>query len=234
MKANINFQSVSPSEITKRIIPYCFTLIKSNGSWFITNIDSQDLMYQQFVENLPSAKSTDYKTMAIEAKNLAESSLPDATDLNLLRYGNANSNESIAKQEYIEQANASVSTRSATIVFDPQKAIAYADLYALSNSPYFYVADNDCTNFVSQAVWAGYGGWVSGDASTNASHVSSHYRMYYTGGSNWYANDWFGNLGGGSSAWENVSGHWHFVTNNSGYGPRGGGFNDNRSFFETE
>lgn len=54
--------------------------------------------------------------------------------------------------------------RNALIVaYDANKAVNYSDCYALTENSLFYVADKDCTNFVSQCVWAGYGGWVNGD-----------------------------------------------------------------------
>ena len=52
--------------------------------------------------------------------------------------------------------------------YEPQNGIAYARAYALyeyvpeERRLFFYDSSNDCANFVSQCVWAAYGGWVKG------------------------------------------------------------------------
>ena len=55
-----------------------------------------------------------------------------------------------------------------TFEYIPRNGIYYAQAFALiDNMPeeqrlFFYSSDDDCTNFVSQCVWAAYGGWLPG------------------------------------------------------------------------
>ncbi len=55
-----------------------------------------------------------------------------------------------------------------TFAYNPQLGALYARSFALSayvppDQRLFYVAEGeDCTNFISQCVWASYGGWMPG------------------------------------------------------------------------
>jgi len=84
-------------------------------------------------------------------------------------------------------------------------AVGYADTYALPpyNSNYEYIAGNDCTNFVSQAIYEG------------VSHTMSAPNNYY--------NDWYYDFytKTGSYPWINVPGLYSFLTGNNGRGPYG-------------
>lgn len=71
--------------------------------------------------------------------------------------------------------------------YNPRNATAYARAYALySRVPqesrlFFYSSGNDCANFVSQCVWAGYGGWIEGmerqTVEANRERIKKHIRM---------------------------------------------------------
>ena len=104
------------------------------------------------------------------------------------------------------------------VAYDANKAVNYSDCYALTENSLFYVADKDCTNFVSQCVWAGYGGWVNGDETANAQNIAAHYRMYHHNNSDWYTTSWFAHKNGGSSPWESATSHGNFALGNTGSG----------------
>lgn len=58
----------------------------------------------------------------------------------------------------------------------------------------------------------------------------NYYRMYYSGTSNWYDTDWFGNSSGGSGAWEKVNMHCKFVSSNPDIGPSGTVYNNGKIY----
>ena len=91
-------------------------------------------------------------------------------------------------------------------------------IYFFTENSLFYEADKDCTNFVSQCVWAGYGGWVNGDETANAQNIAAHYRMYHHNNSDWYTTSWFAHKNGGSSPWESATSHGNFALGNTGSG----------------
>lgn len=55
-----------------------------------------------------------------------------------------------------------------TYGYNPRAGSLYAQTYALfDNVPasqrlFYYEKESDCTNFISQCVWAAYGGWIPG------------------------------------------------------------------------
>ena len=86
------------------------------------------------------------------------------------------------------------------MVYDRSAAINYAHMWALARNPAFYNFDNiggDCTNFISQCLYAGSG------------------RMNFTRDTGWYyrsAND-------RAAAWTDVEYLHRFLVGNKGVGP---------------
>lgn len=118
----------------------------------------------------------------------------------------------------VEDTKASSMRNALIVAYDANKAVNYSDCYALTENSLFYEADKDCTNFVSQCVWAGYGGWVNGDETANAQNIAAHYRMYHHNNSDWYTTSWFAHKNGGSSPWESATSHGNFALGNTGSG----------------
>ncbi|MFZ5974999.1 MAG: DNRLRE domain-containing protein [Bacillota bacterium] len=90
----------------------------------------------------------------------------------------------------------------------------------------------DCTNFVSQCIWAGYGGTAGYNIKTAYGQeqirvrVSKNYRQ---------PGKWWGRNakspypnGGAGEYWQNVVSLWNYATSNKGNGPRATGYNNNQ------
>lgn len=101
----------------------------------------------------------------------------------------------------------------------------YAEIYYDSPNPNFYYAyDADCTNFVSQCVWAAYGGWKPGDDDeTMRLAIWEGKRMTEQGG---YIGYWYANDGGGGEWWESVNDFWDYTTSPHEEGPVADGYNN--------
>ena len=132
----------------------------------------------------------------------------------------------VKPKEYDHKNQGEVSIKE-THQYDANKGIEYARKYApYSEIPeeekLFYYAYNggDCTNFMSQCVWAAYGAYVKNDLALNKKNISKKYRMVYTGNLN---TSWYGTLpeGGGTPYWENVNGFYKYVTSPKEIGPKG-------------
>lgn len=103
-------------------------------------------------------------------------------------------------------------------IYSGVRGASYANKYVSTPNSYFYNAGFDCTNFVSQCIWAAYGGWSSSMSNTTmASNISNKVRMTST---------WYAGSGGGSSAWENVDSLWNYAVGNTGKGPQAYGYNN--------
>ncbi len=88
------------------------------------------------------------------------------------------------------------------INYDRQKAVSYARRWALRRNPEFYDYSSiggDCTNFVSQCVYAGIG------------------VMNYSTENGWY----YINANNKSPSWTGVTFFYDFLVNNKGAGPYG-------------
>ncbi|MCM1186045.1 MAG: amidase domain-containing protein [Lachnoclostridium sp.] len=104
-------------------------------------------------------------------------------------------------------------------IYSGSMGASYANKYANQRNTSFYLANGgDCTNFVSQCIWAAYGGWsTSMSATAMKNHITNKVRMTST---------WYAGSGGGSPAWENVDRLWDYAVGNSGNGPKARGYNN--------
>jgi predicted GH43/DUF377 family glycosyl hydrolase len=110
-----------------------------------------------------------------------------------------------------------------TYLYDSFQGSMYAQDYALYKEVpviqrlFYYGDSDDCTNFISQCVWASYGGWVSGiDAPTvgiNTKRIKTDIRQV--------KGEWFGSESNiGSNKWCRVEEFFKYVTDKSkGIGP---------------
>ena len=99
---------------------------------------------------------------------------------------------------------------------DYARAFALHRLVPESQQLFFYSPDDDCTNFISQCVWASYGGWVPGFDDTvtaeNARRIKQDIRQI-TG-------VWYGSRNHiGSPAWCRVVEFYRLVTGTKSAGP---------------
>ena len=110
--------------------------------------------------------------------------------------------------------------------YNPKNATAYARAYALYDRVprqerlFFYSGGNDCANFISQCVWAGYGGWIEGmgpqTVEANRARIKSHIRMVPFV---WYGSPDFS----GSNKWCRVTEFYTYALSDKNFGPRAAG-----------
>lgn len=98
--------------------------------------------------------------------------------------------------------------------YQPEMGSLYAQSFALSavvppQSRLFYVGDDDCTNFISQCVWAAYGGWIP----ALTAQVTAQNRERIKKDVRQVPGVWFGSANHiGSNAWCRVVEFFDFVT----------------------
>ncbi|MFZ5974833.1 MAG: amidase domain-containing protein [Bacillota bacterium] len=109
--------------------------------------------------------------------------------------------------------------------YDPQNGSRYAQAYALYfNIPkekriFFYDADgNDCSNFISQCIWAAYGGWIPSTDDAAVAQNKQRMKEYVREVAGvWYGSDTFS----GPPNWCRVEGIFSYVTSKKAVGPSG-------------
>lgn len=107
--------------------------------------------------------------------------------------------------------------------YHPKNGTAYARAYALygrvpeQSRLFYYDSGNDCANFVSQCVWAAYGGWIEGfspkDIEANTTRIRSHIRMAPF---IWYGSGTFS----GSNKWCRVTEFYDYALSSKKAGPQ--------------
>ncbi|WP_353094129.1 amidase domain-containing protein [Tissierella praeacuta] len=224
--AEFHYNTV-PEDIISRIgnVQYVIELKKIDGNWKMSSIDSENnLDYEfvreqlkeynnqisrqskkQYIENVFDEKDSYTKTL----KNSLEKSLGTTPIIEI-------NDEDINTDDIILQG---------TYSYNIDRGIRYARKYAyaskLSNSEKIFAdCDPDCTNFVSQCIWAAYGGWDESSVTNSRNNVHNKVRMT----SEWYGSKW--GYGAFSNAWAGVPYLYNYVTKSKATGPNGYGYGE--------
>ena len=119
-------------------------------------------------------------------------------------------------------------TKSVTVSYDRAAAVAYARRFAkVKHNGIFKSMGLDCTNFVSQCMWSGYGG-TKGYSLDNTAALKARVAANYRQTSTWYGRNADSPYQYGSGAFIRVVDFWDYVTTNTGHGPRATGYNNNK------
>ncbi len=101
--------------------------------------------------------------------------------------------------------------------YNASKGVQYASQFASKSNPkdliFYYANGGDCTNFVSQCVWAAYGGYDAGSITNSKKNRDNQIRMV--------SGKWYGGSGGGAGNWEGVENFWKYTTKKKAVGPNG-------------
>ena len=110
-----------------------------------------------------------------------------------------------------------------TFNFDASAGAHYARSFALYDHVpqkellFYYDPEDDCTNFISQCVWAAYGGWIPGFTDDivikNTQRIKKNIRQV---GGVWYGSK--NNIG--SNIWCRVNQLYSYVTSQKATGPQ--------------
>lgn len=176
------FEAIAP-EISKLAnLEHIITLSKTDEGWVIVRDEYQDELTQ-----LMAGESKEQIMERIRENYEAEAQ--------------KDQNRIAVSPAYGMEGRAIESVHS----YNRTAAANYADTYWSNYNPAYTAYGNDCTNFVSQAVY-------EGTSHTMSPVDPSHYMDY------WYY-DFYTN--GGSYPWINVTGIYNFLTTNTGRGPYG-------------
>ena len=182
-----------------RDIDYEFQLEKRDGGWIITNLKSDYDEFQDFKNRVKEKK----KVMRGENKEIIDNCRDEEIE-RLKTY----KKKPVSKNIFTDKnqcGNLEISL-----------GVKYALEFALKdkNDRLFYTAgDSDCTNFVSQCIWASLGNYNPSDNDSTISNIKKGLCMI--------KNLWLGNEYGGTMSWENVEGLWSFLLEKSKFNVKG-------------
>ena len=209
-------------------VNYSFTLKNNGSNWLITQMDSdleEFVSFKNKIQKTMQQNPTLSKTEAIyqvgcsrksELQTLYSASLNSASASNT----QVSSPSTVVPQNNVTDnsfINQSVYVSCKQYTYKPECAVKYAETYydvytGNKSKAIFYVINVDCTNFVSQCVWAGYTGFDPTKVSTAQNYISKKIGMMYP--------DWYAGTGGGSSSWENVKGFFSYMITGKTVGPK--------------
>ncbi len=216
---------------------YIIRLVEEDGCFYISDIDSGEVnffgfknrLYGGFEDGIAVA-SEDISTVSV---NKLDAMIEDYVELTeLMDSADIDLNDVVDMDaEYAaylksEETDNMAELAATSYTYNSERGRTYADLYYKDGNGCFYNADGkggDCTNWVSQCVWAAYGGWTSGDSvATMEANIKARKRMQPST----TMSNWFGHKNGFSDPWGNVSNFWNFVTGSPATGPKATGYND--------
>lgn len=238
---NYNYEFSPKIQSSISDIQYIFTLACENGKWEIIGIQSDWLDYRLFQEELTAYVDSESRNNTVlknrastSAITASEKSLIDnflaykINDINLMEAQAISYADKLQSVDSTQNANSARASHS----YSASNGATYATTYATTSASdrLFYTASvtgGDCTNFVSQCVWAAYGGYDPLSISTTQSNISSKKRMV---SSSTYDSGWYAGTGGGSANWEQVNKFYSYVTSSKTYGPNGTGINNGKKW----
>lgn len=205
--------------------------ISNNNEYIVQDIDSTSVEVQMVKDSINN-------TMTVSARNSYD--CYDAVD-NYFEEIQSNADsltEDIAYAEPIVEPEDDVLPLSTSVSYNAQTARDYG--FRLGDHYENYIfnrASLDCTNFVSQCVWAGYGGTNGysipySPSSTNSTcvklkeRVKNDYRMT----SAWYGRMYGSKNGDPPSNFCGVVSFYDYVTTNTGNGPRANSYNNGKVY----
>jgi hypothetical protein len=210
-------------------INYDFCLKYDGAKWLITNIDSDLVEYQNFTKQVREQIAKNPAASKVEAIRQVTQTLKNNMSLMLnstYHNGTATSGGTVLSVGPGSTPTDSVHTKSIYVgcksyTYNPAAAAEYALTYAEANlnNRIFYTIYYDCTNFISQCVWAGYVGFSANAIATAKYNIANKYGMIYS--------EWHAGTGGGTGTWEEVNKLWNYLTDTTkNAGPIGVGFNN--------
>ncbi|MCL4554319.1 MAG: amidase domain-containing protein [Actinobacteria bacterium] len=226
VRVDVDFHYASSPEVDSGIynVVHRFRLVRKADDWRIVSIDSDSEEFQRFKQE-------------VSGKTSRGRSARDASDIarrerisNLRQF--ADQLRPVAVQQSTSQHGADGLSASsvqplATALhsYSGSRGSIYAQRFAARGTPrwFYYASGANCTNFVSQCVWAAYGGFVPSSDAASRSNITNMVRMV--------RNVWHGGTGGGMPNWESVMSFWTYVTNSTKTrGPMATGHNNGARF----
>lgn len=211
---------------------YVISVSEINGIYYISKIDTEEANFCDFkrlIENATQSQEAAAASVVAVDEDIIGTLIDSYVNFKNECAAMVVELENVVDMEetyqaYLDSADSEVSVQSTSFSYDGERGRRYADTYYSNGNNCFYTANKDCTNFVSQCIWAAYGGWTDGDTSaTMSANIAARKRMQSSAS----LDNWFGHADGIGNPWGNVTNLWNFVTGSPTTGPKATGNNNN-------
>lgn len=179
-------------------IGFEFFLIKEEGRWAVDKVESDYEKHRLFMEDLNEKRLNSYKDGFRRNLSIVEAT-EEVFNEHLERIYEAKAKKTVINKGFLRERgyeDKRIYSGKAKGYW-PEIGIDYALEFAESpiDKRFFYTTKANCTNFVSQCIWAALGGYDDKEPNIVAERIRKKYKM---------TNSWYGNTGGGTPSWENV------------------------------
>ena len=207
--------------------PYTIRVADQNGEYYITEIDTEEANFHDFKGLMANTCSTITRVASESVVNLLISdyvAFKDKCDSMVVDPDDVVDMEE-AYNEYLTEDNSLMRPNATAYSYDGERGRRYADTYYSTPNSCFFEAIEDCTNFVSQCIWAAYGGWSDGDSNaTMTTNIAARKRMQSSAA----LDNWFGHKNSIGNPWGGVGNLWTFATGSPSTGPKATGVNNSK------
>jgi hypothetical protein len=205
---SLDYQYSDCEETTFELYRYDVGLIKANGTWYIAEVSSDDMFFQEFAgggfdvvaeltnyDNIREELLRERRTSAIKPK---EPALSQTAQVNAISGNNYVYNKANAVNYAL-----TYSTKPAGGYNSTSPTISY-------KNDYFLWDTNSCMLFVSQCVWAGFGG------SNSSTSIGAKYGMDDIGSdTSTLKTKWFSTASAASSSWSGTNSFLSYINNSN-------------------
>lgn len=187
-------------------IGFDFILRKDLGQWHIEKVESDYEKYTMFMEDVNRKRLKAYEDGFRKEMSIGEAAEAVFNEHMKRIYEAKAKKAAISKGFFRRRVDEDKRIYSGkTEGYSPEIGVEYA--LKFTESPvaerFFYTTKANCTNFVSQCVWAALGGYDSRNPNKVIENIRKRYKM---------TDKWYGNTGGGTPSWENVEKFYSYFT----------------------
>ncbi len=216
MDADYQYKNAGNIESGIYNVDYSFTLQLKNDIWVIAQIDRfsiEDGFFKAEVDKkIKKGKNKSRREAIYEATE-------DRINRGKEMYEELKDDEKVEIGD--DPSNKLFRAAVVSINYNGETGKEYAKRFAKANPSWFYTYPADCTNLVSQCVWAAYGGYVLNNDVASKNNMNNQKRMV--------PGTWYGGTTGASKSFRGVVDFWNYVTGPKTTGPVGTGSNNNQS-----
>lgn len=224
---NIEYNLNNSKEVKTKMtgIEYMLMLKKIDGLWKIIYMDSNQETYHLGEKKRSIDRVISKDNTQLTKKGHILNKVFDDLDREI--YYLTSLNQNFIPMTFTQKENKILQN---SFSYNSNNGVLYAKEYAnykkvAEDKKLFYYASNgsDCANFVSQCVWAGYGGYAQNETKQTRENIANKVRMVKTSNqsTSWYGT---GVGGGGTPNWENVNQFYKYATMQKSVGPKGTGY----------
>ncbi|MBO4562680.1 MAG: amidase domain-containing protein [Clostridia bacterium] len=206
---------------------YCFEMMEENNKLTIVGVKTESVEYDYYEEEIRAYATRNDLPFVNAAEALTNEKIAQLPDEYAYWCEQVEAfDHKYIGDDYFDETAKINGDRSVNVSFTRSSAVAYGTTFGSQYENYIFKRMGaDCTNFVSQCLWAGYGG-TDGYSLTNTAALKARVAANYRQTSTWFGRNYDSPYAYGTGPFIRVLELWSHATTNTGDGPRATGYNN--------